>query len=439
MYKLSRFNVLLEENKENLIYFNTFSKKYIKIIDSTMIDKKITFENLAENSQAYKKLVSLKFLVDEHYDEDLACDELYYRETLGDTSLWYTVIPTRDCNFNCIYCAQPHVKKTMDEESIVLITRSLKKRLKNYSSFILSFFGGEPLLEYEKCIKLLDESITVCRKLSRNFTAYMTTNGYLLTEDRFRELLNRHVIYYHITIDGSPSVHDTHRPLSDGSPSFLKILENLINIKNNIKSNTFHITLRTNISKEIYENIDEFIEILSTHFKHDKRFNIYWRWMEDFGGERVKDHQSNFVDINMVNDATRKAVDAGLVLYNDTIYNAKKGALVCEASKENYYVIDYDMSLLKCTHWDKPEHTKIGNILKTGDFKINRQKEAFYKLKTPLFKCRKCYFEPLCQGKSCSIRNIINPDSCFKIRDFFINGLRLNLKTGTIDLEEVLI
>ncbi len=435
MYKKSRFNIELLKEKGYTVLFNTFSKEYIKINSD-----REKFENLffdTSNPEVPEELAKGHFIVDSSCNEDLLCDELYYRETIADTSLWYTIIPTRNCNFNCFYCCQPHVKQTMSDETIDLITRSLRKNLKNYSSFIISFFGGEPLIEYGKVIKILDDSMEVCRKLSRNFTAYMTTNGYNLSPEVFKELLKRHVIYYHITLDGPPSVHDTHRPLASGNPSFQKIIDNLTGIRESVRSNTFHITLRTNITRSIYENIDEFVDILARNFSNDSRFNIYWRWVEDFGGERINEHRDEFVTMDKVFKAMDKIHNAGLSLYNDVIYNAKKGALVCEASKQNYYVIDYDGTLLKCTHWDKPEVATVGSIKPNGDFLLNREREAFYTLKVPKEKCRKCYFEPLCHGKSCSIRNIINPNGCYKIREFFRHSLKLAAERDINSIKEV--
>ena len=435
MYKKSRFNIELLKEKEYVVLFNTFSKEYIKINSDP-----IKYENIfsdAVDTEIPAELINGHFILDSNCNEDLLCDVLYYRETIADTSLWYTIIPTRNCNFNCFYCCQPHVKQTMSDETIDLIAKSLRKNLKNYSSFILSFFGGEPLIEYDKVIKILDDSMGICKKLSRNFTAYMTTNGYTLSLDVFKELLKRHVIYYHITLDGPPSIHDTHRPLASGEPSFQTIIDNLISIKENVKSNTFHITLRTNITKSIYENIDEFVEILAKNFSNDSRFNIYWRWVEDFGGDRINEHMDELVTMDKVFKAMDKLHNAGLSLYNDVIYTAKKGALVCEASKQNYYVIDYDSTLLKCTHWDKPEVATIGRIGSNGDLILDREREAFYTQKVPKDKCRKCYFEPLCHGKSCSIRNIINPNGCYKIREFFRHSLMLAAESRIGTISEV--
>lgn len=435
MYKKSRFNIELLKEKGYTVLFNTFSKEYIKINSDREKFEKMFFDTV--NPELPEELAKGHFIVDSSCNEDLLCDELYYRETIADTSLWYTIIPTRNCNFNCFYCCQPHVKQTMSDETIDLITRSLRKNLKNYSSFIISFFGGEPLIEYGKVIKILDDSMEVCRKLSRNFTAYMTTNGYNLSPEVFKELLKRHVIYYHITLDGPPSVHDTHRPLASGNPSFQQIIDNLTGIRECVRSNTFHITLRTNITRSIYENIDEFVDILAKNFSNDSRFNIYWRWVEDFGGDRINEHRDEFVTMDKVFKAMDKIHNAGLSLYNDVIYNAKKGALVCEASKQNYYVIDYDGTLLKCTHWDKPEVATVGSIKPNGDFLLNREREAFYTLKVPKEKCRKCYFEPLCHGKSCSIRNIINPNGCYKIREFFRHSLKLAAERDINSIKEV--
>lgn len=112
----------------------------------------------------------------------------------------------------------------------------------------------------------------------------MTTNGYNLTLDVFEKMLECRVRKYQITLDGIECTHDKQRVQVDGKGSFKRILENLLNIKENINSKTFHIMIRSNITKNILDNIDEFINFLKDNFEDDYRFSSFWQAAGDWGG-----------------------------------------------------------------------------------------------------------------------------------------------------------
>ena len=59
----------------------------------------------------------------------------------------------------------------------------------------------------------------------------MTTNGYFLDCATFEKLSAYNLIDIQITIDGLKQTHDMQRVLKDGSPTFDKIINNLIEIK----------------------------------------------------------------------------------------------------------------------------------------------------------------------------------------------------------------
>lgn len=60
-----------------------------------------------------------------------------------------TIIPTFDCNYNCWYCIQKHVKEKISKKKLDLIIQHIKTYIleNDITSYILSWFGGEPLME----------------------------------------------------------------------------------------------------------------------------------------------------------------------------------------------------------------------------------------------------------------------------------------------------
>ena len=95
---------------------------------------------------------------------------------------------TQQCNLRCKYCAysgnyynRSHTSNRMDFETAKKAIDFYLKRSEKADQLALSFYGGEPLLEFElikKCV-----SYILQRKGDKKILFTMTTNGTLMTED----------------------------------------------------------------------------------------------------------------------------------------------------------------------------------------------------------------------------------------------------------------
>lgn len=111
-----------------------------------------------------------------------------------------TFIVTDDCNFNCSYCMQKKEKKTMDNTTIKTAVDFFYPFLKGDKIYIL-FYGGEPLLAYDKIkytVQLLQEKN---KTENKNFEFALTTNGSLIT-DEMLDYFNRHQFGLMLSFDG---------------------------------------------------------------------------------------------------------------------------------------------------------------------------------------------------------------------------------------------
>jgi len=111
-----------------------------------------------------------------------------------------TFIVTDDCNFNCSYCMQKKEKKTMDNTIIETAVDFFYPFLKGDKIYI-SFYGGEPLLAYDKikyAVLLLQEKNKTGNK---NIEFSLTTNGSLIT-DEMLEFFDRHQFGLMLSFDG---------------------------------------------------------------------------------------------------------------------------------------------------------------------------------------------------------------------------------------------
>ena len=99
--------------------------------------------------------------------------------------------------------------------------------------------------------------ISICFQNGLDYSASITTNGYLLNERIIHQLiLDYRVNNFQITIDGDEESHNFQRVLRNGKGSYSKILENIKGLQNS--NLNFYCNLRFNISKENFNNVKIF-------------------------------------------------------------------------------------------------------------------------------------------------------------------------------------
>lgn len=64
-----------------------------------------------------------------------------------------TILVTRKCNLKCEYCYQEHNEKNMSRE----ISNQIVDIVRRYNIKNISFFGGEPLINWEIIKHIVDE------------------------------------------------------------------------------------------------------------------------------------------------------------------------------------------------------------------------------------------------------------------------------------------
>lgn len=165
-------------------------------------------------------------------DEDfkLLINQLYNTTRFGALTELELFL-TENCNLRCEYC----FVKEMRANSISLeIAKAAINFLVFYSGqkkdLNITFFGGEPLLEIEKIIDLINYCDTIeIESKSKKFNHAMTTNGTLLTEDILKRIQGRLLIL--LSIDGDEETHDKYRKNINGKGSFQSVISKLELIK----------------------------------------------------------------------------------------------------------------------------------------------------------------------------------------------------------------
>lgn len=217
--------------------------------------------------------------------------EFLFSQMACENTLNLVITVTEKCNFVCKYCAQDFNKGKMSEIVQENLLQFVRKNISNYNQMRVEWFGGEPLLCLDIIEKLSESFIKICRQAKKGYTVAITTNGYLLDLNTFKILLKNRVIAYQITLDGLKKEHDKQRCLTNENGTYERILTNLIDIKNNVNSGIFRINIRTNFTKEIVGNINNYLRFYEKTFEGDTRFVFFARAAEDWCGDIVKDFE----------------------------------------------------------------------------------------------------------------------------------------------------
>lgn len=142
---------------------------------------------------------------------------------------------TQQCNMRCKYCAysgnyfnREHASNRMNYETAKKAIDFYLIRSDKAEKLWLSFYGGEPLLEFELIKNCVAYILKHRGDKEVGFT--MTTNGTLLTKEVI-EFLVEHKFTLMVSLDGDKESHDINRRFKTGGGSFDTILKNLRTLK----------------------------------------------------------------------------------------------------------------------------------------------------------------------------------------------------------------
>lgn len=191
----------------------------IKINEDLFED--IKNEKYGENEH-YKKLLNSGYLCPKD-DSEITIEHpvsSYVEEYLESNVQQLILQVTQNCNLRCKYCVysgsyrnRTHTNKRMSFQMAVRAIDFFADHSKMTSVANISFYGGEPLLEFQ----LIKDLVEYCdKKLAGKEIKYnITTNATLLTSE-IAKFLSDNNFALNISLDGPKSVQDNSRVFADG-------------------------------------------------------------------------------------------------------------------------------------------------------------------------------------------------------------------------------
>jgi uncharacterized protein len=139
---------------------------------------------------------------------------------------------TESCNLRCVYCVysglydfrRTHTNEVMSAEvahrAIERFVEDTRMTPYNY----VSFYGGEPLLHFDRVLDMIDHYRSICP--DKRTTFHIDTNATLLS----RHIMDRVIeddLYLQISLDGPKEIHDRYRVFRNGAGTFDTIMKNM--------------------------------------------------------------------------------------------------------------------------------------------------------------------------------------------------------------------
>ena len=240
--RASLFNVPVPlPGRDDVFVLNTFTDAQA-VVSADVADllSRLAADDLSpdhatpEERDALAELRHEGFVVESHAGERAAVREFFHTMREDTSQLRVTVLTTLQCNFACDYCVQGDHGNVTNSQRMSLETAGrtlawIETQLDEIrpASFVLTFFGGEPLLNLPVVYFLAERAWQACQTRNVRMLVNVITNGLLLTPEVVDRLLPFGLNGVKVTLDGAREMHDQQRPLRGGQGTFDRIVENV--------------------------------------------------------------------------------------------------------------------------------------------------------------------------------------------------------------------
>jgi uncharacterized protein len=400
--KPSRFNILTSSTGDNrqIVLFNSL-RGSLTLWDpeefgvaKCFLSAPIVEPDSPAGRAVLEKLIELGFVIRDECDEMQVVRE---RKTAGmndPNRLDLIVLPNMDCNFRCPYCYELHQPSSqMSDDVEHRINRFLETQVPQFKVVLLSWFGGEPLLSYQRVVSISSRARDLCSRHDVALVSNITTNGYLLNRARIEELVGLGIHNYQITVDGPPEVHDRTRRLRNGQGTFSKVHENIVSLTRS--DGRVKISLRVNFNHKNIDAIPELLDVFSPEIRRSLRVVF-----EPIFGDHCLSATRNLTPDSISSKLVSFYALAKKSGYDVVLGDLPVGQLVyCYAERENQFIFGPNGDLFKCSVSQFGDCDRVGFLDAHGT--IVRDEARWHQwFGIDLFddKCYSCAVLPLCMG-----------------------------------------
>lgn len=403
--RTSRYTILHQEDGKYYV-FHQVSKTLLEV------DKNL-YNALSENKtkdipmEIAITLSNRGILVSNDFDESSVVQYWNIAQRYQSRLLRITIIPTIDCNFRCWYCYEKHHPSRITTSDMDSIFEFIKERVKEklIKEISLDWFGGEPLLCFNNIIYPFTLKVQAWAKDNGVILSNMiTTNGSLINEKMVGRMNEICLNQFQITIDGGKKEHNKTRFSSKIPNSFDVIVNNIHSLCKSI--NSISVDLRINYTEANINSVEEILYCFDESIRHLITISPHIVWQESGKFKRL---------IGRVENLRNIAIGMGFHVHN---YANSSKCVSCYTEYCEQYVINYDLSVYKCTARDFDKKFSIGTIKENGKFIPSPLFYKYYATPSPFMnkRCLNCELLPSCYHSNSCIQKIIegNKETCHK-------------------------
>lgn len=331
------------------------------------------------------------------------------------------VLLTNQCNCTCPYCFEARDPERMNLQTAKDVVSFLQ--LSQDKSLGFTFFGGEPMLEWENIIVPLVEWAEQTSPIPIRFN--MTTNGTLLTSERLDYLL-KHKIQFMISMDGDRETQERGRPMRNGESSFDRLMSILPELLEKKPQQVFRVTLTPKLCRNLSHDILFFEKIGCKNLGILPNVFEYWTESEkETLLTELAEYESYLIDAFRSGGAPLIFTDYRNAFYQiilanrfknkpRRIYGACKKEAQCGMGIRGSVSIDVHGDIYACHHISPLTHGSIfylGDIYRGIDESRVQNLIGMYDLqKVGTLECRDCSLDNICNGGCKSNNYQINGD-----------------------------
>lgn len=347
---------------------------------------------------------------------------------------------TNQCNLKCPYCFEDKDARRMTFETAKDALNFVHKAPDRFHGF--TFFGGEPMLEFDNIIVPL---IEYSKTLDNPTRFAMTTNGVALTHDRIDWLLDNNVDFM-LSMDGNKETQDSNRPMKNQGSSFDILDQNIHYLLEKKPNQIFRATLTGKTIGNLFSDILYFeqigvrnLGILPNLFEvwtdeqqasFDAQIELYENYLIEQFQKGIpplifREYYAAFARLYLLqNTSTRRTT------------NACKPEFQCGFGVRGGASVDVDGYLYGCHHISPLSHESIwciGDIYQGLDeSKVRNLVDNYNPLMVRNNQCKSCPLDNICNG-GCVSNNYmicgdvhIIPDSfCYWTRSITDSAYRI--------------
>lgn len=392
--KISKYNSTIHLNNGKSLIYNSMSDQFVVLNSQILSDGILNSGGIKEMRS--QKLLDAGIIVPKERNEYEEFKKLLISRRQNETVFQLHINPTLSCNFKCWYCYEVHKPVgRMSDSTISNILKFVKKKFNRQpeiKDFILSFFGGEPMMYFDQVVKPLILRIAdLCREHNVRLTIQFTSNGFLFDKERI-EFFRKFPSSFQITLDGYRDFHNRVRFQGSGAlhkGSYDKIISNIKALLNGGNA----IVIRINYTSDNIDSISEIVRDLDgipeecrNHLIVD--FQQVWQDIRKDEAEAIYERTAPYL-----RQVRELGIKAGKPLGRDQV------RYPCYADYDNYALVNFDGKIFLCTARDFNESNSVGFLNDEGEIEwdkdtISCRRQSIFKNKT----CIDCRILGICGG-----------------------------------------